>query len=264
MSQAQVMAVAPAPARNPLAFLWRLIVSPRAALTQLREAGQPSWLWLAGLTIAVVIIGAIITAPVVRAASAAETAALLERMGEDLTPQERAQAEQMLALTNSPLMTVVFPAITGVFGVGVAWLLRGGVLFLLGLLLGGHARFGEMFRMAVWTTLPDLVRQLVGVTATVITGAPVVAGLSGLVPAPATGTLPGLGDGLLRTFLGGIDLYLFWSLGLTTIGVAVTAGFSLRKGLLVTLLYWLLTVIASLGLIWISLSMAASAGVVGG
>lgn len=264
MSQAPSAAAAPAAIRNPLAFVWRLIISPRAALAQLRDTGRPSWLWLAGLALVVVIGAAIATAPIVRAASAAEAAAVLERMGEDMTAQERAQAEQMLALTNSPLMTVVLPASMGVVGVGLGWLLRGGVLFLLGLLLGGHARFADMFRMSVWTTLPDIVRQVVAAAATVISGGPVLAGLSGLLPATEPGSIPALGDGLLRAFLSGIDVYWIWGLVLTTFGVAVTASFSVRKGLLVTLLYWVLTVLASLGFIWLSLSMAASAGALGG
>jgi hypothetical protein len=260
------MAQAPAvvaPSRvhsNPLVFLGQLIVSPRAALTHLREAGRPSWLWPAGLAIVVLVIAAILTAPITQAAAAAGVEAMRDQMGEDLSPQEQAQFEQGLQLATNPLFTVVVPIVTGVGGLAIGWLVRGGVLFLLGLLFGGHARFSDVFRMAVWTTLPDVVRRVITTAATLISGRVATAGLASLLPAAGPGAVPALGDALWRSFLGGIDVYWLWGLILTTIGMAVTAAFSWRKGLAAAALYWVLTVLAALGSIWLSLSLAASAG----
>jgi hypothetical protein len=237
-----------------------MLVRPRATLAYLHDAGGLSWLWPAGLALVMVVASAVAVAPISRAAALAEVEAMREGLGGDLTTQEQAQMDQVLQLASNPLFTVVVPALMGSLGLVIGWLFRGGVLFLLGLLLGGHGRFGDMYRMAVWTTLPDVVRTIVTTVGTLASGRLLQAGLAFLVPAPAAGTIPDLGAALWRAFLSGIDLYWLWGLALTTLGVAVTAGLSLRKGLLVTLLYWGLTVLLTLGWLWLSLSLAAGAG----
>ncbi len=243
-----------------MALFWGMVVRPRATLTYLRDAGGLSWLWPAGLAMVVLVASMALVAPISRRAAQAEMDAMRERFGENMTPAQQAQIEQMAQLVGSPLFTVVIPAITGVIGLAVGWLIRGGALYLLGLLFGGKPKFGPMFRMAVWTSLPNVLRQWVTTAGTLATGRVLTSGLAFLAPAPVAGTIPEVGPGLWRAFLGGIDVYWLWAMALTTIGVAVTASFSLRKGLVVTLVYWLLTLLLSLGWLWISLTLAGQAG----
>jgi hypothetical protein len=118
-----------------------------------------------------------------------------------------------------------------------------------------------MFRMAVWTTLPDSVRQVVTSIGTVMAGRVLSSGLDQAGQTPETGAaipIPSsTGAVLWHTFLGGIDIYWLWAMILTVIGVAVTAHLSWRKGLVVTVAYWLLTVLVSLGLVWAGLALSA-------
>ncbi len=117
-------------------------------------------------------------------------------------------------------------------------------------------KFGAVFRMSVWSTLPDVVRTIVTTIATLAAGQPVQAGLARLVAAPDAAALA-MGPTLLSAFLGGIDVYWLWGLALLTIGAAATASFSWRKGLLAALGHWLIVVGLTLGYLAVSLGMAA-------
>jgi hypothetical protein len=266
MAQAQpVAAPAPASARpNLLALFWGVIVRPRATFAYLRDFGGASWLAPAVLAGVVLVASVAVVAPLTRQLAQAETEAMRERLGDTLSPEEQAQMDQITALAANPLFTVVMPAVTGVITLAVGWLFRGGLLYLFALLLGGKPRFAAMFRMTVWSALPDVVRQLVTTLGTLASGRVLTAGLAFLVAAPEPGTIPSVGAALSRAFLSGLDIYWLWGLALLSIGVAVTAGFSLRKGLLAAAGQWLVGLLLTLGWLWLSLSLAAQAGVMTG
>jgi hypothetical protein len=247
--------------RNILQLFLGIVVRPRSTLAYLRDAGGASWIWPALLAVVIVIVTTIAIAPITARIAQEQMDQVLEQQGEDLSPLEQQQIEQAAQFATNPVFIIVFPAITGVIAMAVGWLIRGGALYLFSLLLGGHSGFGAMFRMAVWTTLPDSVRQVVTSIGTVMAGRVLSSGLAGLVQTPETGAaipIPSsTGAVLWQTFLGGIDIYWLWAMILTVIGVAVTAHLSWRKGLVVTVAYWLLTVLVSLGLVWAGLALSA-------
>lgn len=263
MSEAQnsQLPATPAPAQKLglLAVFVGMITRPRSTLTYLRDAGGLSWLWLAGLAVVVLIISLVVALPISRAAAEQQVEAMREQFGENITPVQEAQIQQMSAFAGNPLFIIVIPAITGAFVLVIGWLIRGGVLYLFSLVLGGQAKFGAMFRMGLWTTLPDVVRMIVTTVGTAITGRALNSGLASL--AAPEGVIPSGSTALWQAFLGGIDVYWLWAIALTVIGVAVTARLSWRKGLVVTLGYWLLTVLVTLGVTWFGLAMAAQFGV---
>jgi hypothetical protein len=252
---------APAPARKLglLAVFVGMVIRPRSTLASLRDAGGLSWLWLAGLAIVMLIVSLVVALPISRAAAQQQVEAMREQFGEDLTPAQEAQIQQMSALAGNPLIIVVFPAITGAIALVIGWLFRGGVLYLFSLALGGQAKFGAMFRMGLWTTLPDVVRQIVTAAGTAATGRALKSGLSFLMAAPE-GAIPSGSTALWQAFLSGIDVYWLWAIVLTVVGVAVTARLSWRKGLVVTLGYWVLTVLFTLGVTWFGVTLAAQFG----
>lgn len=233
-----------------LSLFLGMIIRPRSTLAYLRESGGLSWLWPAGLALVVLILASVALAPIAREAAIQSLEAMREQMGE-------AQYQQAVTFAANPVFVTVFPAITTAITLMIGWLLRGGVLYLFSLLLGGQSKFGALFRMAVWTTLPDIVRQIVTTIGTLVAGRTLQAGLGFLVEAPEGVTIPPMGAALWRAFLSGIDIYWLWGMILTVIGVAVTAQFSWRKGLLVTLGYWLLVTALTLGYLALSLSMAS-------
>ena len=246
--------------RHITALFWGMIVRPRDTLAYLRDATGTTWLWPAIVAGILLVVSLILISPITRAQAEAQLEVVQQQVAEGLSPEERAQIEQVTNLTSGPLFTVVIPSVTGVIGLALGWLLRGGVLYLLSLALGGQAQFPPMFRMGVWTTLPDIVRRLVNTAGTMLAGRTLTSGLAFLAPTPETGVFPSVSTVLLGAFLGKLDIYLVWGLALIMVGVVVTARLSWRKGAIVTLIYWTLTLAAILIPIWISTALAAQAG----
>ena len=246
--------------RSTLALFWGMIVRPRDTLTYLRDAGRTSWLWPAILAAFLLAISLIIITPIAQAEAKVQLEDMQQQFTEGLSPEQQAQIQQVEKLISGPLFTVVIPSAMGVIGLALGWLLRSGVLYLLSLALGGRVQFSPMFRMVVWTTLPDIFRCLVITTGTLLAGRTLTSGLSFLVPSPQQDVLPSVSNALLMAFLGKLDIYLLWGLVLTTIGVVVTARLSWRKGALVTLIFWIITICVTLIPVWISTALATQAG----
>ncbi len=234
--------------QNIPALFLGMIIRPRVTLGHLRDAGGPSWMWPAVLAVVLFIASVLVQAPITRAAINERLERQEEVFGQGLTPQEQAQADRMRALMTGPLVTIVFPVVTGLIGLSLGWLFRAGALYLPSLAFGGQARFGDIFRMSLWTSLPDSARLLVTTLGTFFTGRLLTSGLAATVTPGASPDVPSI---LLRTFLSQLDVYLIWGLALTAIGIAVTARLSGRKSILVTAIYWLLVFLTGFVFAWV-------------
>jgi hypothetical protein len=252
MSEASVPLSAPAPKRNTLAVFWGVIVRPRATFALLREQGELNWLWPALLLAGLMVISLVVTSPITQRLQTEQ----MERQGLDTSGE---QFQQLQAITANPLVTIVLPSIVAIIGLAIGWSIQAAVWHFASLALGGQSKFAAMFRAGVWATaLPNALRLIVTTIATTVTGTISGGGLSRLVPVPGgqiTPTDPALGA--LFTFLSGIDVFWVWAMVQSVMAVAVTAQFSWRKGLIVTLGFWLLTVIFAVGGAWIGLSLAS-------
>lgn len=254
----------PTPKRrpSPLALFWGMTRRPRAALTYLREQGGISWLWPAALLVVLMVISTAVTAPIAARLGAEQQARLLEERGLDPNSPE---LEQIQGFATNPLFIVVLPSIIGIVTFALAALLRAGVLHFASLALGGQSKFGAMFGASLWATaLPDAARLIVTTLGTLLSGTMRRGGLAALVPGgdDVLSLDPALGA--LRAFLGGIDVFWLWAMVLTVIAVTVTAQFSWRKGLIVALGYWLLTVLFAVGTTWLSLTATRQLSGLGG
>jgi hypothetical protein len=145
----------------------------------------------------------------------------------------------------SGILGTVISTGLGAISTLLGYLLRGVLILVLGLALGGRANFKQVFRMGVWTTLPFVVRNLIQLASTAITGNIPVSGLAGI--AFNTGNV----SPALAAILSRIDIYLLWSLILLGVGVAATTQLGRIKSALAALGYWLVTVAASVG--WFAL-----------
>lgn len=237
---------------NTPALFWGMIRRPRATFAYLRERGGASWLWPALLMIVLTIVSIVVVAPISARLGAEAQARALEQQGIDPSSE---QFQQIQSLTSNPLITIVLPSVAAIAAAFFGWAVRGGVLHFASLALGGQSRFGAMFRASVWATaLPDALRLSVTTIATAMTGSMRSSGLGALVPTGEDVFSLDPALGALQAFLNGIDVFWLWAMALTAIGVTVTAQFSWRKGLAVTLGYWLLTVLFTVGTTWLSLT----------
>lgn len=233
-------------------LLGGIVVKPYATLKYLSEHAKRAW-WPPALLILILTVTPIVAAVTSRQAQQA-TAAVREQMKEQweeqgLSAEQQAQREQY---TTSPLITVVFPSISRGVGQLVGWLVWAGALYLAGMALGGRGTFGQVFTIVVWAWLPRALRGLLQTIYIFATGQLITnPGLSGLVQESWSVedlalNPPRVGQMVLRSLLGRIDLFLIWSLVLLVIGVSVTTRLSRRKSVMLTVAVWVLLTVLSL------------------
>ena len=236
-----------------LRLTWCVIARPRRALTLIGERGRRTW-WLPAL-----LILTLATAPTVasgpirtrqlREEMRAAQEEMASRMGDQLSEEDLERAQ---SITASPMITVVFPAVSRAVGQVAGWLIWAAALYLASMALGGRSSFGQMFPVTVWAGLPYALRGLIQ-TIYVLTSGQLIAhpGLSGLVQpersvAEVIGSPPGTGQRLLSALLGRVDLFMIWHMILLVVAVAAVTRLSRRKSLWVTLGVWILLTAVSL------------------
>lgn len=151
----------------------------------------------------------------------------------------------------SPLTGLALPALGGLGSLVLQWLLWSGVLYVLGTMMGGRNTFGHMLHMVVWTWAPFAVRGVLQAAYILIAKEPIVhQGLSGLVVAQTVTsgipTAPGAGTLMWQSFLGRIDIYLFWHLALVIVGLIAVARLPRRKAITLALGSWALLTLLGL------------------
>jgi hypothetical protein len=140
------------------------------------------------------------------------------------SPEQQAQFMQAMQSTQGPVFIYVFPAISGLLGIWLGWLLVGGLLHLVLTMLGGRGDTMSSMNLVAWASLPFAVRDLVRVAALVVSRQPIASpGLAGFAPADPSGFMA-----YLAAWLPLIDIFLIWHMALLVVGVR--AGSSLRRG----------------------------------
>ena len=225
-------------------FEWTLptFIRPRHTFKQISLETRGVW-QTAILILTLTAILNVVGAGLIRQSDPAASQVELPPDFEYYTPEMQAQYMQAAQLTSGPVFVYVFPAITGVLGVWIGWLIVGGLVHLLLTLLGGRGSTTHTMNIAAWAMLPLALRDLVRLAATVIGGHAITSpGVSGFIAADAAGF-----SLYLKHLLGLVDLYVVWRIALLIIGVQ--AGDSLPAG----------RVIVSISILMILLLLAQAA-----
>lgn len=252
-----------APHKSPSFFhlLLGILIRPRVTLAAIRENGRRTWLIMAVIAIILVMLPAIVSGPITARQSAEAFQQAQAQFGNEggsgvITSGAPEGGEVVMteapAFISSPIFTTAIPAIGGVFGLVIGWLLWGGALHLLGSMVGGRNTFGQMLQTVVWAWTPFGIRNIVQTVYIAVTGELIAhPGLSGFVAPepPPEGVLftpPNTGQLVLQSLLGRIDVYLFWNLALLLIGIMVMAQLPRRKALGILLIVWAVFTLLSL------------------
>ncbi len=249
-------------------MVWGVLAKPRQAFATLRDSRSRAWILMALVGIIVVTLPIIASGPV----SAQLTRQQLAEQFENQPGFEAGgiNADQAASIATSPILTTVLPAVFAAFGRVISWLLWGGSLYLLASMVGGSSSFLQMVQVVIWAWLPYALRSIVQAiyitaTQTLIANQ----GLSGFAGMPVVDTsnpfaveLPSTGTAVLYTFLGQIDLYLFWHLALLVIGITAVTKLSRRKSIGLVLIVW--TVFMAVRLVGTAVSTNLASGFLGG
>ncbi len=201
------------PRRFQFGWVSAVLLRPRAALN--RIATQESGVWLTPMLILTLstLIRVLASGWVKRTYGMGEIS--LPPDFQYYSPEMQAQFMQAMQATQSPVFIYIFPAITGLLGVWLGWLLVGGLIHLVLTLFGGRGSTGSAMNLVAWAGLPFALRDLVR-TAAVLFSHQLIQkpGLAGFAPAEASGFIA-----YLSAWLPLIDLYLFWHILLLITGV---------------------------------------------
>ena len=163
-----------------------------------------------------------------------------ERM-QQATPEGRAQT---LSITAAILKVTFYsvPVLTLLICAIAALLLWVGFNFI----LGGSATYPGMFAVAMFASLPSIVRSLLTTTMLFL------GDVDSFNINDPIGTNPGFYMGpdsptFLKAALGSFDIFSLWMLALMAIGAAIVARVKVRSGLILVFTAWLIFVIVKAG-----------------
>jgi hypothetical protein len=223
-------------------FLLALIAKPRQAFTQLDQTGRPHFLWAAAAMLAVIWLAAIVTLPITEREAAEGIDTVLEQTGETMSDVQRASLEQSREFATNPVFLLASQGIIETIAYPFLWASAAGVLYLLSLAFGGQARFGAVLSMTVWVSFAEILGKIMLMIGTLATGATAQPGLSYLVAVnDATSLTPAAAA--LAQILSKITLFEIWYLVLIGIGIGVCAKVTRLKSAVITILYWLVSLI---------------------
>jgi hypothetical protein len=212
------------PRRLHLDWVVPVLFRPRQAFAKIST--QSGGVWLTPLLILTVtaILAVIVAGPIKKEAALSGQMELPENF-QYFSPEDQMLFQQAMSATQGNVFIYVFPALTGVVGVWIGWLVVGGLVYLALTLLGGRGAASSVMNLIAWASLPFAVRDLVRIAAMLSTQRLIShPGLAGFAPA---------GDGTFSLFLGAlfalIDLYVIWHLVLIVVGVRVASGLPLGK-----------------------------------
>lgn len=237
-------------------FLLNLVIRPYKAFAQIDATGKPSWIWPVAATFIVIWLAAILTMPVVQKDAVAEFDQMLEQMGDTLPEQQLASMEAAREFSTSPAYLIAATGIAETIGVPILWGSAAGVLYLLSLAFGGQARFPTILRVTLWASVADILRRIIALIGTLVTGSLRAPGLSSLINSSEIVRSPGLAA--LAEVLAKISIYDIWFLILIAVGIIVCAKITRVKGGLVTAIFWLVSLIPPVAMAIIGAVASAS------
>ncbi|MCP4418443.1 MAG: YIP1 family protein [Chloroflexi bacterium] len=246
-------------------MFWGVLAKPRRTFATLQGNGRRAWIIMAILGMILVTLPLIVSGPI----TAQQTREVMQEQFENQPSfgGGGVDVEQATSIATSPIITIVVPAVFSAIGRVVGWLIWGGALYLLASMVGGRSTFLQVLQVVIWAWLPYALRSIlqavyIGVTQTLITN-PGLSGFAG-VPAPTDpfSELPSSGTVVLQTFLGQIDIYLFWNLALLVIGITAVTHLSRRKSFGLVLIVWV--IFMAVRLIFTAVSTGLASGFVGG
>jgi hypothetical protein len=219
-------------------FDWLLpaLFRPRPTLARVADQTNDTWLTPLLVLMLTALIHVAVAGPLRQAA--AQSGQNLPDAAQWWTPEQLQQYLQIQSSMTGPVFIYVFPALLGVLGIWVGWLILVGLLHLVLTLIGGRGSTRVAMNVVAWASLPFAVRDIVQIADMLIERKLLLgAGISGFVPNDGT-TM----SFILAAVLALIDFYLCWHIFLLMVGVRVSTALPLGKaigGVAITMLIWL-------------------------
>jgi hypothetical protein len=221
---------------RPLQALIGIVIRPVETFQKLRDSQRSTWWLVFAITIVTLALASFASSSALsRGMASLPAAASSNRAAGSQAAATQASGSRTMAGQTAAASTArsssVLPRMALSLAGGAAmllldYLLRALIAFGMGLVLGGRISFKQAFRLGVWSTIPNALRNLVQSAAMLVTGQQSVSGLSAVLTTAETRAMP-----ILSNVLEHIDFYMLWSVILLGVGLVATARISKGKGL---------------------------------
>jgi cell division protein FtsB len=114
---------------------------------------------------------------------------------------------------------------------------------------GGKAKFGSIFAVWFFASLPSILKSLLGIVVIFVGGTPETFNIKNYAPTNVAAFLPVLETNkAVYALAGSLDVITIWTLILLGIGVAAVAGVKRSSGYIAVFGWWALTVLWAVGM----------------
>lgn len=216
MTQAEFSAPIPGFQKRHHHLDWVLpaLFRPRTAFEKIMKDSFANWATPIMLLMIATLLHVIILGKISEAASASGQVTLPPNF-QYYTPEQQAQLEKAMSVSNGPVFTYVFPSVLAVGKIWLGWLLVGAGLHLLRTLMGGRGTSQSIMNIAAWAGLPFALREIIRVIYLLLSQDPIrFPGLSGFAPMEV-----GTFNLFLAELLKQIDIYWIWHVALLILGL---------------------------------------------
>jgi hypothetical protein len=234
-------------------FLLSLLIRPKQAFTQLEKTGRPLFIWPAATMLIVIWLGAALTLPVTQR----EAAKAFDTMDTSYAGLTEEQITMQRDFATNPVLLVAGAGVTETIAYPILWLSAAGMLYLLSLAFGGQAHFKTLFSMTVWVSMVEVLGRIVRIIGTLAMDRTVQSGLAYLIATDNPADITPL-TAALAPILSKITIFDIWYLVLIGIGVVVCAKVTRAKGAVITILYFLISLVPPVALAAIGAAISAS------
>ena len=223
--------------RNHLDWVLPALFRPKSAFEKILNDSLANWSTPIVIIMAVTLLQVVLVGMLSEDASASGQVSLPPSF-QYYTPEQQAQLQKAMSVSNGPVFTYVFPSILATGKIWLGWLLVGAGLHLLRTLMGGRGSSRSIMNVAAWAGLPFAAREIVQ-TCYMLLAQDLIRypGLSGFAPMEV-----GTFNLFIAELLKQIDIYWIWHVALLILGVRLYKDLGRTKAVMSVLLIQLIAI----------------------
>lgn len=232
--------------------LINIIDKPQQTFTNILAYPRLKWV----LPLVLIILVTVINVAVSSSYSIAlqEKAAISQLTEQGMSPAEIEDAMAMSAKFLTPAVFIPVGSISAIVMIAIMWVAASALFYFVSLVTGAEElKFGSVFNMMAWSTIPTTLRTLIMGIMIAVTGKfPVYTSLAIL---QSSGDVTKDATNPIYTLLSFADPFWFWHIFLLIVGLAVVTKFSRMKSAAIVSVYALLTIGLGVGLTMLGAGM---------
>jgi hypothetical protein len=145
-------------------------------------------------------------------------------------------------------MILAISIVTQAIGFALIAAVGGLLLWMFTAISGADSKFGTLFSVSLYGTVPFILQSLVAVLVLMVRGSQNITSPADLQPALGLDLLAPASKGFMRVLLGGVNPFSIWGIWLTALGVSITSKTSMGAGWFAAIGKWavILLIVAAL------------------